>query len=84
MPNWLAQQIQDMYAMFIENRLPVNMNPMQKIPFVVTGHEGEVYMDEIPGNDGENGAGTNQEDGGPNNGGATTNVISGTFVDHPL
>lgn len=28
--------------------LPVDINPIRRIPLIIIGHEGEVYMDEIP------------------------------------
>jgi hypothetical protein len=49
----------------INNDMPEGINPVKKIALVITGNQGEVYMDEIPdGMVGDNGAGINGGVGG--------------------
>jgi hypothetical protein len=55
----------------INNDLPEGINPVKKIPLVITGNVGGVYIDEIP--DGMVG----------NNAGAGNNVAGG-FIDRPV
>jgi hypothetical protein len=60
-------------------RAPVDENPVEKIPVVISGNEGEVYVDEIPdglmnnGNVGNNGNGGN----GGNNNNNNNNALGG-------
>jgi hypothetical protein len=56
----------------INNHLPEGINPVKKIPLVITGNEGEVYIDEIP--DGMVG----------NNGNGAGNNGAGGFIDRPV
>jgi hypothetical protein len=78
MPNWLAEQIHNMYIADIDNDLPMNTNPVKKVPFVVTGNEGEVYFDEIP----------NEAHGNPPAAGGAAPAPNGNhgarFVDCPI
>lgn len=48
MPDWLAHRVRDMYLTVVENDLAANVNPVVKVPLLVTGIEGEVFLDEIP------------------------------------
>lgn len=45
-PETIYRRVMDAYDAI--RVLPENTNPVSKKPIVVTGHEGEVYMDEIP------------------------------------
>jgi hypothetical protein len=74
MPPWLRTRIQEAYASYINNDLEPLTNPIKKVPIVVTGNEGEVYIDEIP-DDLVPGA-------GGINGGNGNNT--GAFVDRPI
>jgi Pre-mRNA cleavage and polyadenylation specificity factor len=47
-PDFLSLRVKNAYQ-YIQ-LLPENVNPIKKIPVVITGHEGEVYIDEIPEN----------------------------------
>jgi hypothetical protein len=68
----LFRRIHDAYEA-IGNDLPEGRNPVKKIPLVITGNEGEVYIDEIPdGMVGNNGNGD-----GAGNG-------AGGFIDRPV
>ena len=78
MPPMLYQRICNAYAL-LNNDLEATTNPVKKIPLVVSGNDGEVYMDEIPddligGGDGAAPAG----DGG------TVAPVGGGFVDRPI
>jgi hypothetical protein len=59
MPLDIFQRIHEAYD-GIDNDLAEGINPVKKIPLVITGHQGEVNMDEIPdgmvGNNGLGGA----------------------------
>jgi hypothetical protein len=71
MPLNIFRRIHEAYD-GIDNDLAEGINPVKKIRLVITGHEGEVYMDDIPdGIDGNNG------EGGPINAG-------GGFIDRPV
>jgi hypothetical protein len=73
MPIGLRNRIQNAYT-GVQNELPAGTNPVQKIPIVVTGNEGEVYMDEIPGDEAN---GNNNAAGGAGN-------AAGGFIDRPI
>jgi hypothetical protein len=68
MPHWLYRRIHDAYNL-LPVRLPDDENPIEKIPVVITGSEGEVYIDEIPGEGENNGGGNGNTGGNGNNGG---------------
>jgi hypothetical protein len=51
MPNWLSDRIRTKYSILVDNNLEANENPVQKVAYIVTGNEGQVFMDEIPGNE---------------------------------
>jgi hypothetical protein len=73
LPPDLFGRIHQAYADEIANNLPDGTNPVKKIPLVITGNEGEVYIDEIPdgmvGNDANGRAGNN---------------VGGGFIDRPV
>jgi hypothetical protein len=72
LPLDIYPRIHDAYDA-IGNDLPEGRNPVKKIPLVITGNEGEVYIDEIPdGMVGNNGNGD-----GAGNG-------AGGFIDRPV
>jgi len=50
MPVPLYQQIRDAYAttLLTRNGLDAAVNPVRKIPIIVTENDGEVYIDKIP------------------------------------
>ena len=73
MPDPLRARIQDAYAL-IHNELEDGTNPVNKIPVVVTGHDGEVYIDDIPDVVDDN-------SGGNGNGNGNT---GGGFIDRPI
>ena len=60
-PKGIQEQVQNAYNQV--RVLPVGENPVNKIPLIIMGHEGKVYMDEIPdyernnNNDGNGGNG---------------------------
>jgi hypothetical protein len=60
--------------------LPDGTNPIKKIPLVITGNEGEVYMDEIP--DGIVGNNSNGVGVGAGNNGAV--VAGGGLIDRQV
>jgi hypothetical protein len=65
-PTVVKQRVQNAYVHI--QVLPDGTNPVKKVLIVITGHEGEVYMDEIP------------DEGGDNNDVA----VGGGFVDRPI
>ena len=73
LPPDLYGQIHQAYDAIV-NDLPDGSNPVKKLPLVITGNEGEVYIDEIPdgmaGNNGNNGKGAENNVGG--------------FIDRPI
>jgi len=77
-PAALRARIRDAYAL-INNDFEAGTNPVRKIPVVVTGHDGEVYIDEIPDGGFENNG--NTDNGGNHNGG---NGNGGAFVDRTI
>ena len=82
-PPALFARINNAYQQ-LGNNLENNMNPVKKIPIVVSGHEGEVYMDEIPDEIIHNPeAGLNQNQGGGNLVGGGNN-LGGAFIDRPI
>jgi hypothetical protein len=72
LPLDLFQRINEAYKE-IGNDLPEGTNPVKKIPLVITGNEGEVYVDEIP----DGFIGNNDNAGGGNN-------VAGAFIDRPV
>jgi len=74
-PDFLSLRVKNAYR-YIQ-LLPENVNPIKRVPVVITGHEGEVYIDEIPemSSDGEGqvGSGTTQQA-----------RIQGDFLDRPI
>ena len=79
MPPALYQQIRDRYALLPNNSEPAT-NPVKKIPIVVSGNDGEVYMDEIP-DELLIGAGGGVVAAGD---GAADGAAGGGFVDRPI
>jgi hypothetical protein len=73
MPNWLSERIRTKYSILVDNDLAANISPVEKVAFIVTGNEGQVFMDEIPGN----------EEVAPNAGVAGTHASVG-FSDRPI
>jgi hypothetical protein len=70
MPNWLANRIRDKYRQLIQNDLAPGINPIEKVTYIVTGNEGQVFLDEIP----------REEQEGPNPG--ANSVGAGTSANH--
>jgi hypothetical protein len=74
----ILNRIREAYGAIATNNLPDGTNPVKKIPLVITGHEGEVYIDDIPdgilGNNG-NGAGA---------GNNRAVAVGGGFIDRPV
>jgi hypothetical protein len=73
MPNWLSERIRTKYSILVDNDLAANINPVEKVAFIVTGNEGQVFMDELPG----------IEEVAPNAGVAGTHANIG-FSDRPI
>jgi hypothetical protein len=69
-PTVVKQRVRNAYGHI--QVLPDGTNPVKKALIVVTGHEGEVYMDEIPNDDGDN---TNNNN---------IVAVGGGFVDRPI
>jgi hypothetical protein len=72
------QRICNPYAL-LNNDLEAASNPVKKIPLVVSGNDGEVYMDEIP--DDLIGGGDRAAPAGD---GGTVAPAGGGFVDRPI
>jgi hypothetical protein len=70
-PTVVKQRVQNAYSHI--QVLPEGTNPVKKVPIVITGHEGEVYMDEIPDSNGDNTHDNNNN-----------NAVGGSFVDRPI
>lgn len=81
MPVHLLQRIRAAYNQ-LNNGLPAGTNPVNKIPVIVNGHEGEVYMDDIPQDD--VGVGENNNNNNNNIGVQNNNAIFGPFADRPV
>ena len=67
-PNAIAQRIKLAYANYCSDSFGEN-NPVKRIPIIITGHEGQVYMDELVAT----------EDGGVGN-----DIAGGNVADRPL
>jgi hypothetical protein len=79
MPAHLLQRIRTAYNQ-LNNGLPEGMNPVKKIPVIINGHEGEVYIDDIPQDDVDVGGNNNNNNIAPQN----NNAIVGAFADRPV
>jgi hypothetical protein len=79
-PDFLSLRIKNAYQ-YIQ-LLPENVNPIKRVPVVITGHEGEVYIDEIPemlsDSEGQVGSGLDQ------NNTQQAARIQGDFLDRPI
>jgi len=72
-------RINDVYAL-INNDFEAGTNPVKKMHTVVTGYDGEVYMDEIP----EVVQGNGGNGGGNGDSGNGCDAASGGFIDRPI
>jgi len=80
MPVPLYQRIRDAYAttLMVRNGLEASTNPVRKIPVIVSGDDGEVYINEIPDTNAPG-----NEDAGPS-GGNAAGMGDGGFINRPL
>ena len=92
-PIIIQDRVQNAYLH--SHTLPVDINLVRKIPLIITGHEGEVYIDEIPkfssrnddnnehnnnnNNSGENGVNNSDENGGGAAGGPVGEFTGGNL-----
>ena len=44
MPSWLRDRIREQYALI--RRLPEGENPIKKVPLIVSGQQGEFFLNE--------------------------------------
>ena len=79
-PQNIRDRVKNAYVT-VNNQLEEDDNPIAKIPLVITGNEGEVYMDAIPHD--ENGGGEGDGDGGIGNGGGNHGGQGGAFINRP-
>lgn len=84
MPHWLADRIRNKYRVHIQNDLAPGINPIEKVAYIVTGNEGQVFLDELPsGDEVQEGQNTGEAAQNPRAPGASTNPAS-SFTDRPV
>ena len=90
MPHWLADRIRNKYRVHIQNDLALGINPIEKVAYIVTGDEGQVFLDELPSGDevqeGPNTPNTGEAAQNPRAPGTSTNPASSasSFADRPV
>ena len=81
LPGWLYDRIKVAYEA-LPNKLPDGTNPVNRVPIVITGHDGEVHCDEIVDVEAGGEAGVNGAAGLVQ--GDAARRVQGAFVDRPL